>query len=77
MTKYDKICEEAYLLAKKENSVSNSDWLDSPWDGFFDPKQSMVLGKTGVKEDILKHIGLKFSTPPEGNFVIHGGNLSH
>uniref|UniRef100_A0A2C9JG65 2-oxoglutarate dehydrogenase complex component E1 n=1 Tax=Biomphalaria glabrata TaxID=6526 RepID=A0A2C9JG65_BIOGL len=72
ISKYDKICEEAYGLAKKETAVSNIDWLDSPWKGFFEGRDPMVLPTTGVSEDVLKHIGTVFSTPPE-EFVIHGG----
>ncbi|KAH9498408.1 hypothetical protein Btru_008193 [Bulinus truncatus] len=72
ISKYDKICEEAYSLAKKETAVSNIDWLDSPWKGFFEGRDPMVLPKTGISEDVLKHIGTVFSTPPE-DFVIHGG----
>ncbi|XP_060560261.1 2-oxoglutarate dehydrogenase complex component E1-like isoform X4 [Ruditapes philippinarum] len=73
VNKYDKICEEAYMLAKKEISVSNKDWLDSPWEGFFDNREAMVLPKTGVEEDVLQHVGTVFSSPPPGDFVIHGG----
>ncbi|BFZ03136.1 hypothetical protein BsWGS_06175 [Bradybaena similaris] len=72
MTKYDKICEEAYSLAKKETAVSNIDWLDSPWSGFFEGRDPMRLPLTGVAEETLQHIGSVFSTPPE-DFVIHGG----
>ncbi|XP_052262129.1 2-oxoglutarate dehydrogenase complex component E1-like isoform X3 [Dreissena polymorpha] len=73
VSKYDKICEEAYVLSKKESTVSYRDWLDSPWHGFFDSREAMVLPKTGVKEDILQHIGSVFSSPPPGDFVIHPG----
>ena len=76
MNKYDKICEEAYTLAKKEISVSNKDWLDSPWEGFFDNREAMVLPKTGVDEEVLKHVGTVFSSPPPGDFVIHGGKIT-
>ncbi|CAG5119058.1 unnamed protein product, partial [Candidula unifasciata] len=72
ISKYDKICEEAYSLAKKETAVSNIDWLDSPWSGFFEGRDPMRLPITGVTEETLRHIGTVFSTPPE-DFVIHGG----
>ena len=75
IAKYDKICEEAYAAAKKEISYSNADWLDSPWEGFFDNVEAMRLPKTGVKEEILQYIGEKFSSPPPEDFHIHGGNL--
>lgn len=64
------------MLAKKEISVSNRDWLDSPWEGFFDNREAMVLPKTGVKEEVLAHVGEVFSSPPPGDFVIHGGKCS-
>ncbi|BFZ17509.1 hypothetical protein BsWGS_20554 [Bradybaena similaris] len=72
ISKYDKICEEAYSLAKKETAVSNIDWLDSPWSGFFEGRDPMVLPVTGISEETLQHIGTVFSTPPP-DFVIHGG----
>lgn len=52
--------------------MSNIDWLDSPWSGFFEGRDPMLLPTTGISEEILKHIGTVFSTPPE-DFVIHGG----
>lgn len=73
INKYDNICEEAYTQAKKEISFSNAEWLDSPWEGFFDNRQAMVIPTTGVSKDILKHIGEMFSSPPPGDFVIHNG----
>ncbi|KAK3733539.1 hypothetical protein RRG08_063852 [Elysia crispata] len=72
ISKYDKICEESYSLAKKETAVSNIDWLDSPWSGFFEGRNPMEMPTTGVHEETLQHIGKVFSTPPE-DFVIHGG----
>lgn len=72
ISKYDKICEEAHAMSKKQTAVSNMDWLDSPWHGFFDGRDPMQLPTTGISEDTLAHIGGVFSTPPE-NFVIHGG----
>ncbi|KAK7482309.1 hypothetical protein BaRGS_00026437 [Batillaria attramentaria] len=72
IAKYDKICEEAYSLAKKETAVSNAEWLDSPWTDFFKKKDQMKLPNTFVDEDTLNHIGKNFSTIPE-DFVIHGG----
>lgn len=76
MAKYDKICEEAYVLAKKETAVRNTDWLDSPWSGFFEGRDPMKMQPTGVSEDTLRHIGGLVSTPPPGDFVIHGGEYT-
>lgn len=74
VAKYDKICEEAYVAAKKETAVKNTDWLDSPWPGFFEGKDPMKIPSTGCSEDVLRHVGQSVSTPPD-NFVIHGGIL--
>ncbi|XP_076462504.1 2-oxoglutarate dehydrogenase complex component E1-like isoform X1 [Babylonia areolata] len=74
IAKYDKICEEAYMLAKKETAVSNAEWLDSPWTDFFTTHRTdqMKNPKTFVNEETLRFIGQKVSTVPE-NFVVHGG----
>ena len=72
--KYDKICEEAYVLAKKETAVSNAEWLDSPWTDFFSSHRSdqMKQPNTSASEETLAFIGQKMSTVPE-DFVVHGG----
>ena len=74
IAKYDKICDEAYMLAKKETAVSNAEWLDSPWTDFFSQNRSsqMTIPSTSVSEDTLIHIGEKFSEVPQ-DFVVHGG----
>lgn len=72
MAKYDGICENAYVEAKKETAIRYANWLDSPWIGFFDDKDSMVVPPTGIDEANLKQIGGVFSTPPP-DFKIHGG----
>lgn len=73
--KYDKICEEAYLNARKETHIKYKDWLDSPWSGFFEGKDPLKMSATGVIEDTLVHIGKRFSSPPPNaaEFVIHKG----
>ncbi|XP_054265308.1 2-oxoglutarate dehydrogenase complex component E1 isoform X2 [Macrosteles quadrilineatus] len=73
--KYDKICEEAYSNARKETHIKYKDWLDSPWSGFFEGKDPLMVSPTGVKEDTLVHIGKRFSSPPPNaaEFVIHKG----
>jgi len=72
VSKYDEICESAYENAKKVPAVRNSDWLDSPWGGFFENKDPMSLPDTSVKEDTMNFIADKFSSHPE-DFIIHGG----
>ncbi|KAL5017841.1 hypothetical protein ScPMuIL_003563 [Solemya velum] len=71
--KYDQICEEAFGLAKKETAMKNTDWLDSPWPDFFKGRDPMKIPSTGLEEETLNHIGTVFSTPPEGDFVVHSG----
>lgn len=73
--RYDAIMQEAYKNVEKETKVSNKDWLDSPWHGFFDipGKDPIKCPPTGISEDVLKHVGSVFSTPPPGNFKIHPG----
>ncbi|KAF6777752.1 hypothetical protein AHF37_02848 [Paragonimus kellicotti] len=72
MAKYDKICEDAYELAKKQTVTFNRAWIDSPWHGFFENKDPMHLPNTGVESSVLEHIGHVISEPPEG-MVIHPG----
>lgn len=73
VAKYDKICEEAYIASRRETAVRNRDWLDSPWSGFFEGKDPMKIPITGVEESTLNHIGMKFSSEPEGDFELHRG----
>ncbi|CAG2121335.1 unnamed protein product, partial [Medioppia subpectinata] len=71
--KYDAILTEAYKNAEKEVKMYNKDWLDSPWSGFFGTRSELKCDPTGAPEEVLKHIGTQFSTPPPGNFKIHPG----
>ena len=74
VSKYDSVCDEAYLCAKKETAFSNAEWLDSPWTAFFSKHRSdqMLLRDTSVSEDVLQHIGHCVSAVPD-DFVVHGG----
>ena len=76
VAKYDKICEEAYSDAKKETAIQNRQWLDSPWTGFFEGRDTMKLLPTGIDEETLKHIGDVFSKEPSAEFTLHGGESS-
>lgn len=73
--KYERICEEAYLQAKHATQVKYKDWLDSPWSGFFEGKDPMLMNPTGIHEETLVHIGKRFSSPPPNaaEFQIHKG----
>uniref|UniRef100_A0A8C9T379 2-oxoglutarate dehydrogenase complex component E1 n=1 Tax=Scleropages formosus TaxID=113540 RepID=A0A8C9T379_SCLFO len=76
ISKYDKICEEAYARSKDEKILHIKHWLDSPWPGFFtldgQPK-SMSCPSTGLNEEELENIGRVASSVPEEDFTIHGG----
>ncbi|XP_008158816.1 2-oxoglutarate dehydrogenase complex component E1 isoform X1 [Eptesicus fuscus] len=76
ISKYDKICEEAFARSKDEKILHIKHWLDSPWPGFFTldgQPRSMTCPSTGLEEDILTHIGSVASSVPVENFTIHGG----
>ncbi|MBV98645.1 2-oxoglutarate dehydrogenase, mitochondrial, partial [Eschrichtius robustus] len=76
ISKYDKICEEAFTRSKDEKILHIKHWLDSPWPGFFTldgQPRSMTCPSTGLTEDILTHIGNVASSVPVENFTIHGG----
>lgn len=72
---YQQLCEEALKVSAKETSMKHSDWIDSPWPGFFKHQNLNESPKTGVNEDTLKHIGNVFSSLPPDNkeFVAHKG----
>ncbi|XP_032161398.1 2-oxoglutarate dehydrogenase, mitochondrial isoform X2 [Mustela erminea] len=76
ISKYDRICEEAFARSKDEKILHIKHWLDSPWPGFFTldgQPRSMTCPSTGLTEDILTHIGNVASSVPVENFTIHGG----
>uniref|UniRef100_A0A1I8G180 2-oxoglutarate dehydrogenase, mitochondrial n=3 Tax=Macrostomum lignano TaxID=282301 RepID=A0A1I8G180_9PLAT len=70
--RYDKVCEDAFTNAKSVKGVRNRDWLDSPWDGFFEGRDAMKAPATSVTLDRLNKIGQVFSTVPQG-FKLHPG----
>lgn len=65
---------EKALDASKGYKPSAKEWLSSSWDGFPTPKELaeniLPHHPTGVKEDVLKHVGKVVSNTPEG-FVPH------
>merc|ERR1712226_1763409 len=73
--KYDKICEEAYKKAQEATVTLHKHWLDSPWSGFFEGKDPLKIGDTGVHEETLQHIGKRFSAGPPNapDFKLHRG----
>ncbi|XP_051832397.1 2-oxoglutarate dehydrogenase complex component E1 isoform X4 [Antechinus flavipes] len=76
ISKYDKICEEAFARSKDEKILHIKHWLDSPWPGFFTldgQPRSMSCPSTGLTEEVLTHIGNVASSVPVENFTIHGG----
>merc|ERR1719234_837313 len=73
--KYDKICEEAYKKAQEATVTLHKHWLDSPWSGFFEGKDPLKIGDTGVHMETLQHIGKRFATGPPNapDFKLHRG----
>ncbi|GFS65743.1 2-oxoglutarate dehydrogenase, mitochondrial [Trichonephila inaurata madagascariensis] len=71
--RYEAILQEAYNNAEKDIRMYNTDWLDSPWKGFFGEKSPHKCEPTGISEDILRHVGVAFSSAPPGNFKPHPG----
>merc|ERR1712136_200965 len=71
--RYDTICEEAFKKAGEERQIYHKHWLDSPWSGFFEGKDPLKCGPTGVSEETLTHIGKKFASGPPNaeGFIIH------
>uniref|UniRef100_A0A8D0AMB1 2-oxoglutarate dehydrogenase complex component E1 n=1 Tax=Sander lucioperca TaxID=283035 RepID=A0A8D0AMB1_SANLU len=76
VSKYDKICEEAYTSSKDGKILHIRHWLDSPWPDFFtaegEPK-SMSGVSTGLHEEVLQHISQIASSVPLEGFHIHPG----
>ena len=72
---YFQKCEDAF---QQDNvKMLNKYWLDSNWKGFFpkDGKIDFNVRNTGVNHEILKHIGLQYSTPPDCEFNLHTGRF--
>ncbi|XP_064630056.1 2-oxoglutarate dehydrogenase complex component E1-like isoform X3 [Lineus longissimus] len=70
--RYDNVCEAAFDAAKTMTTVRNTDWLDSPWHGFFETQEAMKKPNTGIPEETLQHISHMFSSCPD-DFAIHNG----
>merc|ERR1719266_3118458 len=71
--KYDKICEDAFKKAATIKTTYHKYWLDSPWSGFFEGKDPLKMGVSGVHEETLTHIGKRFASGPPNaeDFIIH------
>ncbi|XP_055333582.1 LOW QUALITY PROTEIN: 2-oxoglutarate dehydrogenase complex component E1-like [Paramacrobiotus metropolitanus] len=69
---YLSICEDAFKTASQATHVKFSDWLDSPWEGFFQTRNKKVIEPTGVDESVLHHIATVFSNAPP-DLDIHKG----
>jgi 2-oxoglutarate dehydrogenase E1 component len=73
LASYSKVCEDAYVEAKKLTAIQNRLWLDSPWHGFFHKRDAMTLPSTGIPEDTMNHIMKVFSSEPGAEFSVHSG----
>ena len=65
-----------FLAFKKAATIKTTYhkyWLDSPWSGFFEGKDPLKMGVTGVHEETLTHIGKRFASGPPNaeDFIIH------
>ncbi|XP_074313299.1 uncharacterized protein LOC141648496 [Silene latifolia] len=56
--------------ASKHHQTNKQDWLSAYWLGFKSPEQISRIRNTGVKPEILKHVGKAITTIPE-NFNPH------
>ena len=67
---YDDIIASCFELGKSINQMTNADWLDSPWEGFFveGGADRMKPENTGITEDNIQHILGKFSSISVENF---------
>lgn len=61
------------ILSNKFLLLQHSDWLDSPWTGFFQGRDRLKICPTGVDPKVLDHIGKIYYSPPPDylNFVVH------
>ena len=71
-----KLVQFFFLVFKKAATIKTTYhkyWLDSPWSGFFEGKDPLKMGVTGVHEETLTHIGKRFSAGPPNaeDFIIH------
>jgi len=73
LKKYDTILEDAFVNAKSEQFGKKKLWLDSPWKKFFKGHGPFPYPDTGVNEDLINKIGLKYSEVPEKDFSVHPG----
>ncbi|CAG9767598.1 unnamed protein product [Ceutorhynchus assimilis] len=67
--------EVDFAKAAKHTSMRFSDWIDSPWPGFFKSKDPKKIEPTGVSMEVLETIGKRYSEPPPGEFELHRGLL--
>ncbi|XP_074278880.1 2-oxoglutarate dehydrogenase, mitochondrial-like [Silene latifolia] len=56
--------------ASKNHQTNKQDWLSAYWLGFKSPEQISRIRNTGVKPEILKHVGKAITIIPE-NFNPH------
>ncbi|TMW66879.1 hypothetical protein Poli38472_011995 [Pythium oligandrum] len=56
--------------SKEWEPTKKSDWLANRWESFKSPNQQSRIRRTGVDNDVLKHVGNKLTELPEG-FVLN------
>eukprot|EP00116_Pleurobrachia_bachei_P005849 sb/3466111/ len=76
LASFDKILNDAYNASLAITKMKLTDWLDSPWDNFFECDANKVplivpTPPTGASEDVLNKVAEKFSEDPP--IQIHSG----
>uniref|UniRef100_A0A2A4JMC2 Dehydrogenase E1 component domain-containing protein n=1 Tax=Heliothis virescens TaxID=7102 RepID=A0A2A4JMC2_HELVI len=63
-----------FELAKKVAKLTITDWIDTPWTGFFESVDPNKIKETGIPLKSINTIANHFTTPPEPwAFEIHKG----
>uniref|UniRef100_A0A6P7HEP6 2-oxoglutarate dehydrogenase, mitochondrial n=2 Tax=Diabrotica virgifera virgifera TaxID=50390 RepID=A0A6P7HEP6_DIAVI len=69
---YLAMLEKEFQKAKDEKHISLHDWLDTPWEGFYQGKDTSKIQPTGVPMAVLDHICKVVSNhpPPSAKFAL-------
>ncbi|OAF70524.1 Alpha-ketoglutarate dehydrogenase, partial [Intoshia linei] len=73
---YQKQLDAGHDAAKNAPHIhTNRDWLDSPWNNFFDNQDPMKIKETGISLDTLHKIGNVFNDIPKSKVNYYKGLL--
>ncbi|XP_047021875.1 2-oxoglutarate dehydrogenase, mitochondrial-like [Helicoverpa zea] len=71
---YTDTLNKHFELAKKVTKLSITDWIDTPWTGFFEAVDPNKILETGISQASINTIANHFTQPPEPwAFEIHKG----